>query len=204
MSKNCVIRATRKVLNIAAFALILFSLVFSWFNLKTNKGYSLFLEFNDAYGLKQGTSVNFKGVKIGYVDNITIHLNKVIVLLNIKELDVKIPEGSLFEASQVGLFNDMMISITPLSGLGMDSISNHDSIHTDLNIGYFINPNSYIKGYKGVNYDDLLRATTRISQRFDDPRFFKLFYLFLKNCISLSDELIVLTYNVSNFFYLLF
>lgn len=50
----------------------------------------------------------------------------------------------------------------------------------------------YVTGDRGLNYDDLVRSTTRISQRFDDPRFFNLFYVFLQNGIEITDVIIEL------------
>lgn len=50
----------------------------------------------------------------------------------------------------------------------------------------------YVTGDRGLNYDDLVRSTTRISQRFDDPRFFNLFYVFLQNSIELTDVILEL------------
>ena len=136
-------------------------------------------------------------MKIGYVSRISIHLNKVVVLLNIKSSRIEIPCNSLFEANQIGLFNDIVINITPL-----EHITYHS--YTCTALSSFIYPNSYIHGYKGINYDDLIRATTRISQRFDDPRFFNLLYLLIQNTVNVSDELLNIFYSSSNFSYLLF
>nr|YP_009122248.1 hypothetical protein [Vertebrata lanosa]AJH66006.1 hypothetical protein [Vertebrata lanosa] len=157
----------------------------------TKNGYFLFIEFNDAYGLKEGTCVNYKGVKVGEIHRINLHMNKVVILLKINSSKILIPRDVIFEANQIGLFNDIVISIN----------KSNDSIYAHykgcFQISNFITPNSYIKGYKGISYDDLIRSTTRISQRFDDPRFFSLFYLLLKNGIYISDEILLLIYNSS-------
>nr|ARW60561.1 hypothetical protein [Polysiphonia sp.] len=202
--KNFFITFLKRYLNLLIFVLFIIVLISSFVEVKKDKGYLLFVEFNNSYGLKEGTSVNFRGVKIGFVSRVSTHLNKVVILLNIKTLETVIPQNSLFEANQIGLFNDIVISITPLDYIELKSIKYDFTLSKDCVSSSFICPNSYIKGYKGVNYDDLVRATTRISQRFDDPRFFKLFYLFLRNGINFSDELILLIHNLSNIFHLLF
>nr|YP_010618847.1 hypothetical protein PN064_pgp143 [Deltalsia parasitica]WAX02860.1 hypothetical protein [Deltalsia parasitica] len=194
----------KKYLSILMFILCVIIFIFSFIGLRQNKGYSLFVEFNDAYGLKEGTSINLRGVKIGYVSRVTIHLNKVVVLLNITRKHTLIHENTLFEATQIGLFNDIVVTLTPL-----DYIKSHDVISTfvlskDCKLLAVICPNSYLKGYKGINYDDLIRATTRISQRFDDPRFFNLFYLLLQNAINISDEVLFFINDSSVLFYLFF
>lgn len=162
-----------------------------------SKSYSLFIEFDHAHGLKQGTVVTYKGVNIGTVNRIGLSMNKVIVLVNIKSSNILIPSNSIFEANQSGLFNDIVISINLVN----KSYGSHSEftrlVQSSDNFSNFIRHNSYIKGYKGLSYDDLIRSTTRISQRFDDPRFFSLFYLLLKNSLYLSDELLFFTYNFS-------
>jgi len=61
--------------------------------------------------------------------------------------------------------------------------------------------NYYLQGNRGLNYDDLVRAATRISQRFDDPRFFSLFYIFLQNTIDISDDIIYIFQNITYILY---
>nr|YP_010850585.1 hypothetical protein Ycf22 [Lophurella hookeriana]WGH13368.1 hypothetical protein Ycf22 [Lophurella hookeriana] len=194
----------KKFLSILVFILFIIIFVVSFTGLKQDDGYSLFIEFNNAYGLKEGTSVNLRGVKVGYVSRVGIHFNKVIVLLNINKRNNVIHQNSLFEATQVGLFNDIVVTITPLENIESKNLMSSTFIlDKDCSSLAIICPNSYIMGYKGINYDDLIRATTRISQRFDDPRFFNLFYLLLKNGINISDEVLFLINNSSALFYLL-
>ncbi len=162
-----------------------------------NKSYSLFLEFDNAYGLKEGTPVMYKGVNIGLVNRISLSMNKVVILVTIKSANILIPSNVIFEANQIGLFNDIVIGINFVNKL---YYSKSDLMHlsqSSYNSSNVIQPNSYIKGYKGLSYDDLIRSTTRISQRFDDPRFFSLFYLLLKNGLYISDELLVFVSNFS-------
>lgn len=168
---------------------------YSFFSFK-KKGYSLFVEFNDGYGLKEGTSVNYRGIKIGVVTRVSVNASKVVTLLKIKSHKILIPINSIFEANQIGIFNDIVVSITPPKIYTLENSIDDKSIK-------FLTPNSYIKGYKGISYDDLIRSTTRISQRFDDPRFFSLFYVFLKNSIYLSDEVLIFTHNFANILYIL-
>nr|YP_010619622.1 hypothetical protein PN023_pgp142 [Tayloriella tenebrosa]WAX03635.1 hypothetical protein [Tayloriella tenebrosa] len=206
MNKACKSNNTNliKYLSILMLILCITIFTFSFIGLKQNRGYLLFIEFNDAYGLKEGTSVNLRGVKVGFVSRVTVHLNKVVVLLNINTQNTIIHKNSLFEATQVGLFNDIVVTITPLGHIKSSNLISTLILSRDCKSLSAICPNSYIKGYKGINYDDLIRATTRISQRFDDPRFFNLLYLLLKNIINISDELLFLINNSSALIYLYF
>jgi len=193
---NLVNKYVKYYIILLAIILLIFAILFSFFRFRKDQSYFLFIEFNNAYGLKIGTSVNYRGVKIGYISKINICLNKVIILIKIKNIDIMLPKESLFEVNQIGLFNDRAINISPLKN---HFIRTFKDLSQYIDSSYYITPNSYIKGYKGVNYDDLIRSTTRIAQRFDDPRFFSLFYLLLYNSIEFSDNLLLIMNNLSTF-----
>nr|YP_009398410.1 hypothetical protein [Lophocladia kuetzingii]ARW67596.1 hypothetical protein [Lophocladia kuetzingii] len=198
-------KSLKTILSILIFIFVLIILIVSFLGIKKKRGYDLFVEFSHSYGLKNGTSVNFRGVKIGYINNINIQFNKVIVLLHIKSKKILIPKTSIVEANQVGLFNDVVIDITPLSLIKYNNMDKKliDVMSLQCINSSFLCSNFYLKGYKGLNYDDLIRSTTRISQRFDDPRFFRLFYILLYNSIDISDEILILFQHFSYFIYLL-
>jgi len=92
--------------------------------------------------------------------------------------------------------NESFIDIIPLENIkyseGIDPLS------VECFKSKFVCHLSYLEGDRGLNYDDLVRATTRISQRFDDPRFFNLFYIFFQNAIDLSDNMLDLTIDFSD------
>ena len=178
----------KKIVGIFVFSFFIFMFFHSLFGIK-KKGYYIFVEFNDAYSLKEGTFVNYKGIKVGVVTRLSVNLNKVVILLKFNSNNLLIPSNSVFEVNQIGIFNDIVINIIPPKDYLLYDSKNSMS---------FLVPNSYVKGYKGISYDDLIRSTTRISQRFDDPRFFSLFYLFLRNTIYLSDEVLILIHNFNS------
>lgn len=154
------------------------------------------------YGLKQGSLVNFKGMKIGFVKNVNMQLNTIVILVQINSSHFLIPKNSIIETNQVGLFNDVVIDICPLEQVSDSNFKSMNPFSKDCIKSPFLCANFYIRGYRGLNYDDLVRATTRISQRFDDPRFFKLFYIFLRNGINLSEELLFFINHLSFAIYL--
>ena len=185
----------------------LFFIILSIFKYKKSIGYSLFVEFDNTYGIKQGTSVNFRGVQVGYIKNIYMKCNSVILLVHIKSNKFFIPKSSLIEINQTGLFNDTVVDIVPLKGIpGSSYLINRDmpDVFSEKCLtSHFLCNYHYLKGNRGLNYDDLVRATTRISQRFDDPRFFSIVYLFLQNSLEVSDDIIHIfevTKNILNLF----
>jgi len=164
------------------------------------KGYSIFIEFDNANGIRPGTPLRLRGINIGSVVDLTSEINSVLVLVDINSSLITIPKNSLIETNQTGLLNDTAIDILPLdlimqknesfipSPLSPDCLSSRILCHL-----------SYVEGERGLNYDDLIRATTRISQRFDDPRFFNLFYTFLQNGIEFSDNIVSISSDISRF-----
>lgn len=95
-----------------------------------------------------------------------------------------------------------MIDIIPLEKLDNKIFTGINIFSKDCLNSQFLCNNHYLQGNRGLNYDDLVRAATRISQRFDDPRFFNLFYLFLRNILEISDEVIFAINNTSYIIYL--
>nr|YP_009395949.1 hypothetical protein [Dasya naccarioides]ARW65135.1 hypothetical protein [Dasya naccarioides] len=173
-----------------------FYLLLSLFKKKISKGYSLFFEFNNAYGIKNGTQVNFRGVQVGYIKKIYMKVNSIVFLVYIQSDKIIIPKKSIIETNQTGLFNDTVIDIVPLNKI---QIYNYSDIVKNNLIDVFskscLNSNflcnyHYLYGTRGLNYDDLIRAVTRISQRFDDPRFFSVFYMFLNNTLDISEDIL--------------
>nr|YP_010198741.1 hypothetical protein LK101_pgp151 [Gracilaria tikvahiae]UAD87974.1 hypothetical protein [Gracilaria tikvahiae]UAD88177.1 hypothetical protein [Gracilaria tikvahiae] len=134
-----------------------------------------------------------RGINIGYVNKIQVKYNYVLVKVNINMSSILIPKNSLVETTQTGLLNDTVVDITPLYNTSSQDIENTNVFAKSCVKSSFLCHYDYIKGERGLNYDDLVRAATRISQRFDDPVLFNLVNILLQNTIYISNELIELT-----------
>lgn len=176
--------------------IIMFSFLITIFQLTAylkyrNSDYSFFIEFNDAQGIKLGTPIRLRGIYIGSVQNIKLKFNCVLVAAKINSNNIVISKNSIIETNQTGLLNESVVDIIPLDVLQLkknDKSSNPVSSFCD--DSSIICKNMYVIGDRGLNYDDLVRSTTRISQRFDDPRFFNFVYMFLQNSIELTDSIL--------------
>nr|YP_010726424.1 hypothetical protein P4D33_pgp147 [Hypnea spinella]WDY84899.1 hypothetical protein [Hypnea spinella] len=174
-------------------------------NLNVNKaGYSVFIEFKSAYGIREGTSIRMRGVNIGYVKKIKIDLNSILLLVFVKSTSILIPKNSVVETNQTGLLNETVIDIVPLDLLKSHSVHGINVLSEQCYKSNVVCHLNCIQGERGLNYDDLVRAATRISQRFDDPGFFNIFYLFLQNSIDLSDDILNIAFDTSNFIFILY
>nr|YP_009497918.1 Ycf22 [Gracilaria changii]ART65182.1 Ycf22 [Gracilaria changii] len=139
-----------------------------------------------------------RGINIGYIDKIQVKYNYVLIKVNINLSSILIPKNSLVETSQTGLLNDTVIDITPLQIINNQDVEKFSVFTKSCVKSIFLCHYDYIRGERGLNYDDLVRAATRISQRFDDPMLFQLASMLLQNTINISNEFIEVTDNVAN------
>lgn len=129
-----------------------------------------------------------RGVNIGYIQSLKINLNSVLVTAYINSTNILIPKKSVIETNQTSLFNNTIIDIVPLMIENKFDSQLVNVLDRTCNNSAFLCNYQYVIGHRGLNYDDLIRATTRIVQRFDDPRLFSFFYFFLYNSLETFDE----------------
>lgn len=195
------------IVNILVFIIFIFFTFSIWIAVNRTslvKNYAFFIEFSNAHGIKEGTHVRMRGVNIGYIKNMKIDLNSILVLVHINSTQTLIPRNAIIETNQTGLLNDTIVDIIPLNKILIQNVHNvsvfSDSCHSSSIVCHL----DILEGDRGLNYDDLVRAATRISQRFDDPNFFNVFYLFLQNSLELSDDMVNITNDIANMFTLLY
>jgi phospholipid/cholesterol/gamma-HCH transport system substrate-binding protein len=176
------------------FILLIIASISFFINCKIcNKHYSIFIEFSNAYGIKPGTMLRLRGLSIGHIINIKLGLNTVLVLAKINSSLIVIPRNVLIETNQTGLLNEAVIDIFPRENIEIMDQQLINPLSSGCLNSKIVCHLSHLTGDRGLNYDDLVRATTRISQRFDDPRFFNLFYTFLHNGIELSHNVVYIS-----------
>jgi phospholipid/cholesterol/gamma-HCH transport system substrate-binding protein len=176
------------------FTLLVIASISLFINCKIcNKNYSIFIEFSNAYGIKPGTMLRLRGLSIGHIVNVKLGLNTILVFAKINSSLIVIPRNVLIETNQTGLLNEAIVDIFPLENIEIMDQQLINPLSSDCLNSKIVCHLSHLKGDRGLNYDDLVRATTRISQRFDDPRFFNLFYTFLHNGIELSHNVVYIS-----------
>ena len=82
-----------------------------------NKSYSIFIEFDNAHGIRPGTVLRLRGLSIGRIISIKLHVNTVVVLAKINSSLNPIPRNVLIETNQTGLLNEAVIDIFPLENI---------------------------------------------------------------------------------------
>ena len=76
------------------------------------RGYEIYGVFSNVGGLKNGSSVEMAGVKVGRVKSITLNNYQARVVLNLPE-NVKLQEDAIVSIKTKGLIGEQYIEITP-------------------------------------------------------------------------------------------
>jgi phospholipid/cholesterol/gamma-HCH transport system substrate-binding protein len=78
-----------------------------------SKGYPLYAKFPWGAGLKQGQPVLLVGVNVGYVDEVELHQDGILVTTLRIQKSYKVPITSKAAVVPNGIFGDMAIAVTP-------------------------------------------------------------------------------------------
>jgi phospholipid/cholesterol/gamma-HCH transport system substrate-binding protein len=149
----------------------------TWLIAPSSKTYCIYFQLIDATGVKKGTAVKYRGTPVGEVVAVKDMVAKA-------KMYVKLPKSCFVEANQTGLLNETVIDISPLviSPQLLAPKLEDEQLEED----------SILTAYKGVHYDDLVRATTRVAQRLDDPKLFEQASELMCSLTNLSDEMLAL------------
>ncbi len=78
-----------------------------------SKGYPLYAKFPWGAGLKQGQPVLLVGVSVGYVDEVDLHQDGILVTTLRIQKNYKVPATSTASVIPNGIFGDMAVALTP-------------------------------------------------------------------------------------------
>ena len=78
-----------------------------------SKGYPLYVKFPWGAGLKQGQPVWLVGVSVGYVDEVDLHQDGILVTTLRIQNDYQVPITSKAAVVPNGIFGDMAVALTP-------------------------------------------------------------------------------------------
>jgi phospholipid/cholesterol/gamma-HCH transport system substrate-binding protein len=78
-----------------------------------SKGYPLYAKFPWGAGLKQGQPILLVGVNVGYVDEVDLHQDGILVTTMRIAKNYKVPKTSRATVIPNGIFGDMAVALTP-------------------------------------------------------------------------------------------
>ena len=129
------------------FFLFLIFILFLYKNINDNDSVPFVASFNYIEGINNDTEVQIAGIKIGYVNKITISKD-VITVSGLIDREYNIPEDSILKIKSDGIFGKKALSIEPGFGEYFDKsknqyVFNHtqDSYSVDMFLRYLNNIN---------------------------------------------------------------
>ena len=170
---------------------------------RRGQGYQAIFEFPVACGISVGTPVRIRGVPVGGVLNVQPSLERVDVLVEIRDTTIVIPRNSLIEANQSGLIAEPLVDITPQ--LPVPEYTANPLDEDCEREGKVVCHQGRIKGERGVALDDLVYVCTKIAREMDAQGVDKVFEAMeaaqaviadaqplLQRAVELSNEIIPL------------
>ncbi len=180
--------------------ILIFLWIFGWaknFNIDSNRK-KLTIEFNSVAGLEKGDAATINGVRKGFVDDIEVQGNKVIVKVNL-DRDVKIMQDATFSILMLDLMGGKKIEIKP-------GISNTPIDFAQIQKGKFSGDISTAMAALSSVQEDLVSVIKEVkvslknmNKLFANTSFTKEVQTSVKNLSDLTGKLnIVLTENRNN------
>lgn len=111
---------------LAGFAVFVYFSVFMGGMFLKPEGYTLKANFTNVSGLKENANVEIAGVPVGFVQSISLDLDRAIVTMHIKK-GVKVQDDSIASIRTKGLIGQKFVKITP--GASDDLLADGDRIY---------------------------------------------------------------------------
>ncbi|MBD2463843.1 MCE family protein [Oscillatoria sp. FACHB-1407] len=135
-----------------------------------NRSYRFIVEFANVGGMRAGAPVRYRGVNVGKITSIMPGSNVVDVEIEITPANLLIPRDATVEANQAGLIGETAVDITPVSVLPAEIDTN--PLAADCAGSPIICDGDRLEGLVGVNFNELISATVRLTNLVTDPEFF--------------------------------
>ncbi len=159
-----------------------FGAIFLWLNrFSVNRGsYKLIVEFTNAGGMQKGSTVRYRGVKVGNISAIRPRPNAIDVEIEISQPDLLIPKDVVVEANQSGLISESIIDIIPKTSLPNEAIATKP-LDKKCDRQYIVCNGSRLKGQVGISVDQLIRSSTELAAAYNNPKFYQNINRLLEN-----------------------
>lgn len=127
------------------------------------RAYNLEIELADAAGIEVGSTVRYRGVKVGTVTSMQTSTNSARVIATITPGTLMIPRQSIVETTQSGFIGQVFLDFRPPAVIPVVDTSAQSPFRPACNTTLFYCDGDKLKGNVGANFDQLIRATTTIA-----------------------------------------
>ncbi|MDZ8052783.1 MAG: MlaD family protein [Aulosira sp. ZfuVER01] len=151
-----------------------FGLIVVWLNRvsASRSSYKAIVEFANAGGMQKGSTVRYRGVKVGNISAIRPMPNNIEVEIEIFQPDLIIPKDVVVEANQSGLISESIVDITPKASFPPGTVA-AKPLDKDCDPNLIICNGARLKGQIGISLDELIRSTTELATVYNDPKFYR-------------------------------
>jgi phospholipid/cholesterol/gamma-HCH transport system substrate-binding protein len=161
----------------------------------SDTSYQITVAFEDAGGLREGATVDYRGIEVGRIVDIIPGSNGVDIVIEIENL-LKIPHEVTIETSRYGLLGETVIDIFPHKQLTDQAklISPLSAQCPKSNL--ILCHNQRIKGETGAQ---LVQTLTRLSQLYSSPEFYGNLNAAAANAALAGERIAALSDDLSDF-----
>jgi phospholipid/cholesterol/gamma-HCH transport system substrate-binding protein len=178
---------------------------------KLGGSYALAIELSDAVGLDVGSSVKYRGVKVGRVNALTPSINGVVAEVAISPPSTVIPRDSTIAVTQSGFIGQVELSIQPkrasqaLSQSTSQSASQLASTKLspykpECNASAILCDGDRLNGTVGANFDTLIQSTTKLANLLTENELIDNANTALKTFSKTAQNLTVVSRNANRTF----
>jgi phospholipid/cholesterol/gamma-HCH transport system substrate-binding protein len=137
-----------------------------------NRSYTVLVNFPKVVGVQTGSTVYYRGVKVGRVLEMIPETNGVQLKISINPANLKIPSNSTFTIDQVSLLGESVLNINQLSQEESTNITTAFSpLDRNCDRTQILCEGSNVKGEDGVNTDSLIRSMMKLTKTYTNPEF---------------------------------
>jgi phospholipid/cholesterol/gamma-HCH transport system substrate-binding protein len=134
-----------------------------------NRSYTVWVNFPAVVGVQTGSTVNYRGVKVGRVLEMVPDSGGVRLKIAINPADLKIAANSTFTIDQVSLLGESVLNINPSQENPITTASR--PLDRDCDRAQILCEGSQLKGQDGVNTDSMIRSMMQLTNAYANPQF---------------------------------
>jgi phospholipid/cholesterol/gamma-HCH transport system substrate-binding protein len=135
-----------------------------------NRSYIVWVNFPGVVGVQTGSTVNYRGVKVGRVLEMIPESSGVRLKISINPADLKIAANSTFTIDQVSLLGESVLNINPPRENPTLTTASRP-LDRDCDRAQILCEGSQLKGTDGVNTDSLIRSMMQLTNAYANPQF---------------------------------
>jgi phospholipid/cholesterol/gamma-HCH transport system substrate-binding protein len=133
--------------------------------------YDVTVNLPNASGVDIGSSVRYRGVKVGTVTALKTDTDQVKVVATIVSDTLLIPRNSTIETTQSGFIGQVYLDVRPpLKSVSSAQVSGLTPFGDSCNQSLILCDGDQLRGNTGASFDELIRSTTSIANLLNDSQ----------------------------------